>query len=65
MLTNTATKKDPWHIIPADDKRVARLIVSNILVKRLQDLRPTYPQVTPETQAQLRQILAKLKSNEL
>ncbi|WCJ46998.1 polyphosphate kinase 2 family protein [Levilactobacillus brevis] len=65
MLTNTATKKDPWYIIPADDKGVARLIVSNILVKRLQNLRPTYPQVTPETQAQLRQTLAKLKNNEL
>ncbi|MFC6288615.1 PPK2 family polyphosphate kinase [Levilactobacillus angrenensis] len=65
MLENTATKKEPWYIIPADDKGAARLIVSNILVKRLQNIHPTYPVVTADTQAQLKRTLHQLKKGEL
>ncbi|WP_143463167.1 PPK2 family polyphosphate kinase [Levilactobacillus enshiensis] len=65
MLENTATKKQPWYLIPADDKGVARLIVSNILVKRLQDLNPTYPTVDPAVQQKLKTTLKQLQEGEL
>lgn len=65
MLANTATKKEPWYIIPADDKGVARLLVSNILVKRLQNIHPTYPTVSAEVKEQLKTTLHQLKKGEL
>lgn len=65
MLENTATKKEPWYVIPADDKGAARLIVSNILVKRLQNIHPTYPVVSAETRSKLKTTLHQLKKGEL
>ncbi|WP_204121461.1 PPK2 family polyphosphate kinase [Levilactobacillus sp. 244-2] len=65
MLENTATKKEPWYLIPADDKGVARLLVSNILVKRLQNIHPTYPKVSPGTKEKLKTTLHQLKEGEL
>jgi len=65
MLENTATKKSPWYLIPADDKGVARLIVSNILIDRLQALNPQYPKVSSETKQKLRSVLQELKDHKL
>ncbi|WP_061775942.1 PPK2 family polyphosphate kinase [Levilactobacillus senmaizukei] len=65
MLENTATKKNPWYLIPADDKGIARLIVSNILVKRLKDLNPQYPAVSDDERQHLNAILKDLKSGKL
>lgn len=65
MLENTATKKNPWYLIPADDKGIARLIVSNILVKRLKDLNPQYPAVSDDERQRLDDILKDLKSGKL
>ncbi|NLR10079.1 MULTISPECIES: PPK2 family polyphosphate kinase [Lactobacillaceae] len=65
MLERTATKKSPWYLIPADDKGVARLIVSNILIDRLQVLHPEYPKVSAETKRNLRTVLQQLKDHKL
>jgi len=65
MLENTATKKSPWYLIPADDKGVARLIVSNIMIDRLQALNPQYPKVSSETKQKLRSVLQELKDHKL
>jgi len=65
MLENTATKKNPWYLIPAHDKGIARLIVSNILVKRLKDLNPQYPAVSDDERQRLDDILKDLKSGKL
>ena len=65
MLERTATKKSPWYLIPADDKGVARLIVSNILIDRLQVLHPEYPKVSAETKRNLRAVLQQLKDHKL
>lgn len=62
MIAHTATKKNPWYIVPADDKPTARLIVANILTKVLTDLDPQYPRVTPDQQAKLQQILNDLQN---
>ena len=34
-LSATSSKNAPWYIVPADDKKTARLIVSHIVVKTL------------------------------
>lgn len=45
-LSATSTKAAPWHVIPADDKYNARLIVSRVVIDALQDLNMSYPKVT-------------------
>ncbi|WP_125572790.1 PPK2 family polyphosphate kinase [Levilactobacillus huananensis] len=65
MLENTATKRSPWYLIPADDKGIARLIVSNILIQRFQALQLEYPTVDPNVKRQLKSTLEQLKSGKL
>ena len=45
MVNKTATKKAPWYVIPADDKKNMRLIVAKILVEELKSLDMDYPEV--------------------
>lgn len=52
-INETATKENPWYVIPADDKWYSRLIVSDILTKRIQELPLSYPTMTPEQEAEL------------
>lgn len=62
MFEDTSSKKAPWYIIPADKKWYARLLLSEILVKELENLKPKYPQVTQqqrETLEQYRSLLEK------
>jgi PPK2 family polyphosphate:nucleotide phosphotransferase len=44
-LSATTTAQCPWYVVPADDKRTARLIVSTIVGETLQSLRMSYPTV--------------------
>lgn len=45
-IRETASEHSPWHIIPADHKWFSRLLVSEIVVKALQDLPTEYPVLT-------------------
>jgi PPK2 family polyphosphate:nucleotide phosphotransferase len=42
-LSATSTEDAPWHIVPADDKRNARLVVSQIVVDTLKSMKSRYP----------------------
>jgi hypothetical protein len=42
-LEATSTKDASWYIVPADDKRNARLIVSRIILDNLDELKMNYP----------------------
>jgi hypothetical protein len=42
-LAATATHRAPWFVVPADDKQNARLIVSQIVLDALGDLKLSYP----------------------
>lgn len=52
-IKHTSTKNAPWHVIPADRKWYARLLVSEIIVKTLEDLKLAYPVLAPEEMAKL------------
>ncbi|MGC9453043.1 MAG: ADP-polyphosphate phosphotransferase [Oceanipulchritudo sp.] len=56
----TSTRDCPWYIIPADDKRNARLLISRILVKTLRSLDLAYPETSPERRRELARIRRKL-----
>jgi PPK2 family polyphosphate:nucleotide phosphotransferase len=55
-LSATSTENAPWHIIPADDKENARLIVSHIVLETLKQLRMNYPEADKARRTELRSI---------
>jgi len=42
----TSTAQAPWYIVPADDKKSARLVISEIIVETLGALKLSYPAIT-------------------
>ncbi|HXE09099.1 MAG TPA: ADP-polyphosphate phosphotransferase [Acidobacteriaceae bacterium] len=52
-LEATSRPHAPWFAVPADNKESARLIVSQIVVDALKDLKMSYPATTPERRKQL------------
>lgn len=62
-IKNTNTKNSPWHVIPADDKPMARLIVAKVLVETLsqhQDILP--PQLDEETSGKINEYIEALEN---
>jgi PPK2 family polyphosphate:nucleotide phosphotransferase len=55
-LTETSTRYAPWHVVPADDKRTAHLIVAQIVANHLRALHPDYPELPPEQKKDLQKI---------
>jgi PPK2 family polyphosphate:nucleotide phosphotransferase len=45
-LSATSTKHAPWHIVPADDKKNARLIVASIVAAELESLNLEAPELS-------------------
>jgi PPK2 family polyphosphate:nucleotide phosphotransferase len=44
VLGATSTQESPWYVVPADSKKNARLIVSQIILDRLDQLHLAYPE---------------------
>ena len=42
-LTATSTRSAPWYVVPADDKEDARLIISQVILDTLSELKMSYP----------------------
>jgi PPK2 family polyphosphate:nucleotide phosphotransferase len=55
-LSATSTRQAPWYIVPADDKENARLIVSQIVLDGLRELKGAYPQTTAKRRRELRSL---------
>ncbi len=62
-LTSTSTCEAPWHVVPADDKKNARLIVSQIVLDTLKALPLAYPQTTKARVEQLRLLRQALEQD--
>ena len=58
----TSTEDSPWYLVPADDKRNARLIVSRIVVAALSQLDLSYPRAGPDRSAELAAARRQLES---
>ena len=55
-LGETSTGKTPWYVVPADDKKNARLIVSKIILETFKSLDMSYPETTDERRQELLKI---------
>jgi len=62
-LRATSTADAPWYVIPADDKKNARLIISQIILDTLNQLRMAYPEVDTARRKELKSIRKQLLSN--
>lgn len=52
-ISKTTTDHAPWFVIPADDKHNARLIISDLIVEALEELKMEYPHVSDERRSEL------------
>ena len=59
-LGATSTRSAPWHVVPADDKLNARLIVSRVVIETLQELDMRYPRVSAARRRELQAIRKQL-----
>jgi PPK2 family polyphosphate:nucleotide phosphotransferase len=55
-LHATSTHHAPWYAVPADDKENARLIVSQIVLDTLNQLKMAYPRTTTKRRRELKSI---------
>ena len=58
----TSTKRNPWYVIPADQKFFARYLVSQAVVEALEACSPAYPQLSEEDLAGLEECRARLEA---
>jgi PPK2 family polyphosphate:nucleotide phosphotransferase len=59
-LSATSTENAPWYVVPADDKKNARLIISNVILETLKSLNMRYPQPNKARQKELQAIRKRL-----
>lgn len=64
-LAATSTPDCPWYVVPADDKKNARLLVSQILVDTLAGLDLHYPETSPARREKLLEIRRQLDAGEV
>jgi PPK2 family polyphosphate:nucleotide phosphotransferase len=56
MIRNTATKRSPWYVVPADNKWFTRIVVASAVIDTLDSLDLRYPKVSKEKRAELARI---------
>jgi PPK2 family polyphosphate:nucleotide phosphotransferase len=61
-LSATSTEDNPWYVVPADDKQNARLIVAEVILDVLKELKMAYPEPTDERRLELQQIRKRLST---
>jgi PPK2 family polyphosphate:nucleotide phosphotransferase len=59
-LAATSTENSPWFVVPADDKANARLIISQVVVNTLKDLKMEYPKLDPGQSKKLKALRQEL-----
>ena len=52
-LSATSLDEAPWYVIPADDKKNARLIISRVILDTLKKLRMSYPKTGKQRKKEL------------
>jgi PPK2 family polyphosphate:nucleotide phosphotransferase len=60
-LGATSTADAPWYVVPADDKKNARLIVAQAIVDAMTSLELEYPEIGPQKKRELRTLARTLR----
>jgi PPK2 family polyphosphate:nucleotide phosphotransferase len=59
-LSATSTKNAPWYVVPADDKKNTRLIISQIILDTFKSLNMHYPETSEKRRKELESIRQQL-----
>jgi PPK2 family polyphosphate:nucleotide phosphotransferase len=62
MIRHTSTDYAPWHVVPADRKHLAWLIVSAAIVDAVEALKPTFPKIGGKALKELKQAERALRA---
>jgi PPK2 family polyphosphate:nucleotide phosphotransferase len=60
FLGATSTVHAPWYVIPADDKRNARLLISHAIIDTMKTLKMSYPEPTEKHRRELQAVRSAL-----
>ncbi len=63
-INETSSKYAPWYIIPADDKKNMRLIVSKIIISKIKELNIQYPITDENRQKELLNFIDVIKKQD-
>jgi PPK2 family polyphosphate:nucleotide phosphotransferase len=53
MIVGTSKKHAPWYVVPADNKWYTRLVVAAAIVDTLEELKLSYPKLSPQERKEL------------
>jgi PPK2 family polyphosphate:nucleotide phosphotransferase len=59
-IRHTASKQAPWYVVPADNKWFTRIVVAAAIIDTLDGLDLHYPEVSPQSRAELEQARQEL-----
>jgi PPK2 family polyphosphate:nucleotide phosphotransferase len=62
MIQNTATKRSPWYVVPADNKWFTRIVVASAVIEALDSLNLKYPDVGKDKLAELARVKKALEA---
>jgi PPK2 family polyphosphate:nucleotide phosphotransferase len=65
MINETSTEKNPWYVVPADDKKNMRLIVAKTIVEKLKELKMKYPEPNEARKQTLLGLIDTIKQQNL
>ena len=60
-INATGTEHAPWYVLPADNKWFTRYLMSEILVKTLEEMNPQYPPLDAEEAAKIPAAMQELE----
>ncbi|HEX7007507.1 MAG TPA: polyphosphate kinase 2 family protein [Alphaproteobacteria bacterium] len=63
MIRETSAPHAPWHVVPADHKWYARLVVASAIVGALESLDLAYPTIDAATRKRLKTVRAGLEND--
>jgi PPK2 family polyphosphate:nucleotide phosphotransferase len=61
LLRHTSAKHAPWHVVPADHKWFARVVISSTIVSAMEKLDLRYPEVEKGAREELKKVQAALE----
>lgn len=64
MIRETSTEHSPWHVIPADDKKNMRLIVSHLILEKLRTFSMGFPEADAKRQEALKKLVSTIQEQD-
>jgi hypothetical protein len=62
VIRHTSTEHAPWHVVPADHKWFARVVIGSAIVSALEELNLRYPRVDRASKAEFAKVRKALES---